>query len=465
MTDATAESGSFRDRHGRIYCSNGRIFRALSSKGWKDWQHLSSTSFFRKYTAQGHIIPTRAASGVNPQELEGSWAGVLEHERIPFVSYPYEWCFSMLKDAALLHVDLLLAALREGMVLKDATSYNIQWMGTRPVFIDTGSFEVFQEGEPWQGYRQFSQLFLYPLMLQSYKGLPFQPLLRGRISGIRPVDCNSIMSSRDLLRPGVFSHVFLQSKLEQRYSSAATNIRKSLKAAGFKKEIITTNLRKLRKLINRLEWGPAGSNWADYASENSYSEADDRRKREFVRMITRAHPRKLVWDLGSNTGVFSRIAASNSDYVVSIDSDQLAVERLYLRRKKEEARGILPLVNDLADASPGLGWKASERRGLTNRERPDLILALALIHHMVISANIPLPDFVEWLSQNGPELILEFVDKSDPMVQKLLQNKDDQYADYEKAFLEKSLRRFYRIEKQENLELGTRTLYYCVTRQ
>ncbi len=465
MTDATAESGSFRDRHGRIFRSNGRIFRALSSKGWKDWQHLSSTSFFRKYTAKGHIIPTRAASGLDPEKLEGSWAGVLEHERIPFVSYPYEWSFSMLKDAALLHIDLLLAALREGMVLKDATSYNVQWMGTRPVFIDTGSFEAFREGEPWQGYRQFSQLFLYPLMLQSYKGFPFQPLLRGRIEGIRPADCNSIMSSRDLLRPGVFSHVFLQSKLEKRYGSAATDVRKLLRAAGFKKELITANLRKLRKLIARLEWGPAGSTWADYASDNPYSDAAGRRKREFIRRVTRAHPRTLVWDLGSNMGGFSRIAASNSDYVVSIDSDQLAVERLYLRLKQEQARGILPLVNDLADASPGLGWKASERRGLTNRERPDLILALALIHHMVISANIPLPDFVEWLAQNGPELILEFVDKSDPMVQALLRNKDDQYAAYEKALLEKSLRQFYRIESQETLESGTRTLYYCVTRQ
>ncbi len=464
MTDTRAESGSFRDRHGRIFYSGGRIYRALSSKAWNDWQHLSSTHFFKEFTSRGLIVPTRAAPGLDPQELGGNWAGVVEHERIPFVSYPYEWCFSMLQDAALLQLDLLLAALGEDMVLKDATSYNVQWVGTRPVFIDTASFEDYR-GEPWQGYRQFSQLFLYPLMLQSYKGLPFQPLLRGRIEGIPPADCNAIMSARDLFRSGVFSHVFLQSKSEKWSGSAKTDVRKSLRAAGFNKEVILANLRKIRKLIARLQWKPAGSTWSDYASDNTYSDSDGRRKRKFVQTVIEAHPRTLVWDLGCNTGVFSRIAATNSAYVVSIDADQLAVERLYLRLRQEKIRGILPLVNDLADASPGLGWKASERRSLTNRGRPDLILALALIHHVVISANIPLPDFVEWLAQHSRELVLEFVDKSDPMVETLLRNKDDQYTDYEKAFLEKNLKRFYRIESRQNLESGTRTLYYCVPRQ
>ena len=462
MTDSRVEAGSFRDRHGRVFYSGKRVFRTLSSKAWKDWQRLSATRFFKEYSARGLIIPTREATDVDPQELEGTWAGVLEHHKIPFVSYPYEWCFGMLQDAALVQLDLLLAALREDMVLKDASSYNIQWMGSQPVFIDTGSFEEFQEGQPWGGYKQFSQLFLFPLLLQSYRDLPFQPLLRGRVNGISAADCNAIMSLRDLFRSGVLSHVYLQSKLERRYGAARTDVRKALHRAGFKKELITANLKKLHKLISRLKWNPSGSTWSEYASNNPYSDSDTRFKRRFVKKVADAHPRSLVWDLGCNTGVYSRIAAANSDYVVSIDADQLAVERLYRQLKEEKNSKVLPLVNELADYSPDLGWRGSERRGLTSRDKPDLILALALIHHMVISANIPVSEFVEWLAETGGELVLEFVDKSDPMVQTLLRNKDDQYADYEKGFLEKNLKRFYRIECQEELESQSRTLYHCV---
>ena len=464
MTDSRVEAGSFRDRQGRVFYSGEQVFRALSTKAWKDWQRLSATRFFKEYSARGLIIPTREATDAAPQALEGNWAGVLEHHKIPFVSYPYEWCFGMLQDAALLQLDLLLASLREDMMLKDASAYNIQWMGSQPVFIDTGSFEEFRQEQPWAGYRQFSQLFLFPLLLQSYKDLPFQPLLRGRVDGISAADCNAIMSLRDLFRSGVLSHVYLQSKLEKRYGTAGTDVRKALHTAGFKKELITANLRKLRKLVSRLQWNPSGSTWSEYASDNTYSDSDTRHKRRFVQKLADAHPRSLVWDLGCNTGVYSRIAAANSDYVVSIDADQLAVERLYRQLKEEKNSKVLPLVNELADYSPDLGWRGSERRGLTSRDKPDLILALALIHHMVISANIPVSEFVSWLAETGGELVLEFVDKSDPMVQTLLRNKDDQYADYEKGFLEKNLKRFYRIERQEELESKSRTLYHCVPR-
>ncbi len=464
MTDPRVEAGSFRDRQGRVFYSGDRVLRALSNQAWKDWQHLSATTFFKEYSSRGLIISTCEANEAALGSLEGNWAGVLEHFKIPFVSYPYEWSFGMLQDAALVQLDLLLAALGEDMMLKDASSYNIQWLGSQPVFIDIGSFEGFKAGQPWGGYRQFSQLFLFPLLLQSYKDLPFQPLLRGRVDGISAADCNSIMSVRDLFRSGVFSHVYLQSKLERRYSATGTDVRKALQTAGFKKELITANLKKLRKLVSRLSWNPSGSTWSEYACDNTYSDSETRHKIRFVKTLVDTHPWGLVWDLGCNTGVFSLIAAANSDYVVAIDADHLAVERLYRQLREEKNSNVLPLVNELADYSPDLGWRGSERRGLTSRDRPDLILALALIHHMVISANIPVSEFVEWLAEIGGELVLEFVDKSDPMVQTLLRNKDDQYADYEQGFLERNLKRFYRIERRQELESRTRTLYHCVPR-
>ena len=464
MTEVTVEPGSFRDRQGRIFYSEDRIFRALGKKGWRDWKLLCSTNFFNRYSAQRKIVPTCEVGDFDLQQLEGNWVGALEHERIPFVSYPYEWCFSMLKDAGLLHIDLILSALEENMILKDATSYNIQWVGTQVMFIDTGSFAEYKKGEPWKGYRQFSQLFLYPLMIQCYKGLPFQPLLRGRLEGIHPADCNSIMSSRDLFRSGVFSHVYLQNKLGKRYGSIPIDVKKSLRKAGFRKKLITANLRKIRKLITCLDWSPTVSTWSEYASDNSYSNSDEHLKREFVEIVTRSRSRTLVWDLGCNTGIYSRIAASNSDCVIAMDSDQLAIDRFYQKLKEEKEKRILPLVNDLSDPSPRWGWNYLERKNLSDRGKPDLILALALIHHVVISANIPLPDFIKWLAQNSCELVLEFVDKSDSMVAELLRNKDDQYVDYEKGFLEKNLKKFYRIQSQQNLKSGMRTLYYCVPR-
>ncbi len=440
------------------------MYRTLSETALREWKRLEKTSFFQEFHGRGSIVATREADSSAP-EIGGNWAGLLRHERIPFISYPYEWSFGMLRDAALLQLDLVLAGLDEDMIPKDATSYNVQWKGAKPVFIDVASFETLAKGEPWAGYRQFCQLFLYPLLLQAYRGLPFHPWLRGSLEGIDAGNCWAMMGWRDLVRPGVFSHVYLQSKLQSRYAGADRNVKGELQAAGFHKDLIRANARKLRRIVAGSSWEPPRSVWSEYASDNTYSQQDHERKAGFVEAAAKVVEPELVWDLGCNTGVFSRLAARHAGYVVAMDADQLAVERLYRQLRDEGEEQILPLLNNLADPSPGLGWRSRERKSLEDRRSPDLVLALALIHHMVIGANIPLPEFVGWLRHLGAALVIEFVTKQDPMVQTLLRNKPDQYDDYRQETFEQCLKQAFSLDRREDLASGTRTLYFARPRR
>jgi hypothetical protein len=446
-----------------VFYRDGAVLRGLSPQALRNWHALTRTTFFRRFSAEGRLVKTEAVENSNePMGSEtGEWAGLLKHEPIPVVSYPYEWSFSMLKDAARLQLDLLLGALDEDMTLKDASSFNIQWNGTRPVFIDVPSFEPYLSGHPWAGYRQFCQLFLYPLFLQAYKGVAFQPWLRGSIDGIAPEQFNGLLSWRDLLRPGVFAHVFLQSNAQRRYGATQVDVKSELRSAGFGKTLIVANVRRLRALIDQLHWRPNTSTWSNYYQDHGYSEEDHALKKAFVAAAVPRSHRRLVWDLGANTGVFSRIAAETSEYVVATDSDHATIDRLYTSLRDGNQPRILPLVCNLADPSPRLGWRGLERKALIDRGRPDLVLCLALIHHMVITANIPLRDFVEWLADLGGDLVIEFVSKADPMVKTLLRNKDESYPDYEVPWFEECLSRRFRIQDRRELPSRTRILYFA----
>lgn len=458
------EPGSFRDRNGRIFYRERSVFRALDREAFQEWEALSATKFFPHAIAVGKIVQTELVSAIEKAPIPGDWQALLKHEPIPFISYPYEWCFGMLKDAAVLHLDLLQSAMDEDMILKDSSAYNVQWKGARPVLIDIPSFKRLTPGEAWVGYRQFCQMFLYPLFLQAYKNIPFQPWLRGSIDGITPEHCSSFLSLRDLFRPGVFTHVYLQNKFQRQYSQRQTSTRTQLQEAGFSKKLIQVNVNRLAGIIRRLAWKQAKSEWLNYAVDNSYSAADQQTKVAFVRDLVSSRTWKLVWDLGCNTGTFSRIAAENADYVLAMDGDHLAVEYFYRQLKAEENTRILPMLMNLADASPSLGWRGLERKSLTERGKPELTLCLALIHHIVISANIPMREFLDWIAGLGTSLVIEFVTKEDPMVKRLLLNKDDNYADCEIDYFEKCLSQLFDVARREKLASGTRYLYYARAR-
>ena len=456
---AGLEPGSFRDPESRVFYAGDEVYRALSADGLTDFEALEATGLLDGE----RVVRTERASDVAAlgDLLVHEPAAVLRHERIPFVSYPYEWTFSMLKDAALLQLDLLLAALEHDMVLKDSTPYNVQFKGALPTFVDVGSFERMREGEPWIGYRQFCMLYLYPLLLQSAKRVPFHPWLRGSIDGIRPGEMRPLMNFRDRFRKGVFTNVILHAKLEDRYSDKPQQVKDEVKRV-FNKELFVANVRKMRKLVQRLEWDPPKGVWTAYGERNSYTDDDAKRKDDFVRQVATSRDWNLVWDIGANNGRYSRIAAEGARTVLAVDADQGPMELLYRDLREERNDQILTLTMNLADPSPGLGWRGLERKALPDRGKPDLVLALALVHHVAISANVPVKEFIDWLSSLGAALVIEFPTREDPMVKKLLAPKrDGLHPDYELGFFERTLKEAFEVERSERLESGTRVLYYA----
>lgn len=460
---ARVEPGSFRDRDSRVVVAPDAVYRALSGTGADDWRALANSPLLERLTSDGSLIGTEevgpaalgeAAADILPEGTET----VLRHERVPFVSYPYEWSFGMLRDAALLQLDVELASLDEGLTLKDATPYNVQFRGSAPVFIDVGSFERLREGEPWTGYRQFCMLFLFPLLLQAYKEIPFQPWLRGAIDGITPTEAARFFNFRDRFRRGVLTHVALHARLERRYEARDTGeVKEELKKKKIKTELIKTNV---RKLVSKLSWKAGDTAWTNYRQDCTYSDADAEQKAAFVREAVASARPGLTWDMGCNDGAYSRIAAEHSEYVVAFDYDQATVDALYRSLQADDERRILPLVANLADPSPGLGWRGLERRTLEDRGTPDLVLALALVHHVSITANIPLAEFLDWLRELDATVVIEFPKREDPMVKRLLSGKrEGSNADYQLETFERLLGERFDVERTESLPSGTRNLY------
>jgi hypothetical protein len=457
--DALSEPGSFRDPDGRVFYAGNEVYRALSQDGFEDFQALARSGLLDDpRIVKTEVVEGAPATGLLAKEV----VAVLRHERILFVSYPYEWTFSMLRDAALLQLDLTLAALEHDLMLKDATPYNVQFKGAAPVFVDVGSFERLREAELWVGYRQFCMLYLYPLLLQAHRGASFQPWLRGSIDGITPADMRALATFRDRLRRGYTTHVFLHARLDRRDAGARAAIKSELRRPGIGKHVIVANVRKMRKLVTQLEWiAPAGV-WVSYGEHNTYSDEDARQKDEFVRAAATSQPWSLAWDLGCNSGRHSRIAAEGARHVVAIDADAAPVELLYRELRDAGDEQILPLAINIADPSPGLGWSGRERRTLLDRGRPDLVLALALVHHLAIGANVPIRELVNWLASLAAALVIEFPTREDPMVQKLLAPKRaGLHPDYDRECFEKCLHEAFDVRRSERLRSGTRVLYYA----
>jgi SAM-dependent methyltransferase len=456
---ARGEPGSFRDPDSRVFYAGSEVYRALSPEGLQDFEALASSGLLD----DRRIVGTERTEGVPAADvLAKEVAAVLRHERIPFISYPYEWTFSMLKDAALLQLDLLPAALDHDLMLKDATPYNVQFKGARPVFVDVGAFERLREDEGWIAYRQFCMLYLYPLLLQAVKGVGFQSRLRGAIDGITPAEMRALMSFRDRFRRGFTTNVFLRARLERRDTGSPAGIRSELgRRPGMGKQLLLANVGTLRKLVSRLEWDPPEGVWVEYGENNTYTDEDARRKDDFVRVIATSRSWPLVWDIGANNGRHSRIAAEGARHVVAIDADPGPIELLYRELRDAGDEKILPLTLNIADPSPGLGWRGLERKPLPERGPPDLVLALALVHHVAIGANVPVREIVDWLAALGGALLIEFPTREDAMVQQLLARKRvGLHPDYEREFFERCLHEVFDIRRSQRLGSGTRILYF-----
>jgi hypothetical protein len=459
---AAPDPGSFRDPTGRVWVEPDRpdrVLRALTAEGRADLEALLATRFAAAAVDDGRLVATERLDPA-PDVPGGPWAAVVAHPRVPVVSYPYEWSFSALRDATLLQLDLLVAALGEGLVTKDASPYNVQLVGTRPLLVDVGSFEPLAAGEPWRGYRQACALGLYPLLLQAVVGVPFQPWLRGSLEGIAPADMARLLRGRHRLRRGVPTHVWLHARAESRFARrTGADTARDLRRAGVRPEVLAALANGLRRRVAALEWSAGASAWSDYAGRGHYTDADLAAKEGFVAEVAGARHRRTVWDVGANDGRFSRLVAPHADAVVASDADPLVVDRLHRALRAEGDEVITPLVHDLADPSPGLGWRGRERPPLEQRVAPDLVLHLAVIHHVVISRTVPVDAYVDALAALDAEVVLEVPHRDDPKVVGLLAAKQHpERVAYGLDVVEAAVAPRFDVARRLALPSGTRTL-------
>jgi len=464
--------GSFRDPANKVYevfagnktSKQIRIFRGVNEAALLNFRQLGQTAFYKNLIARRHLVTTTEVKSNKYLKTikKDGWAGVLEHETIPFVSYPYEWSFSMLKDAAELHLMIIEKALEEGWTLKDATPFNIQFVNSRPIFIDIPSFEPREDGVPWVGYRQFCSMFLAPLMLKAHLGIDHLPLLRSYLDGIPPSEAIKFFNGLTKFKKGVLSHIALPARVENSIQKKERDdVEAQERKHGKHSDAMVIGLvQSMRRLVSKLKTKDAHTDWSHYDRTHSYKDVELEKKMGFVEKHVSSQARNHVWDIGCNTGTFSRVSAAHAEMVLSLDGDHEAIEQLYHREKAEPSSNILPMVMNLANISPNHGWAGIERQALDNRVKPDVVLCLALIHHMRMSANVPNVMFLQWLRSLDASIIIEFVKREDEMVIKLLTNKTEQYEDYNiDQFISECTGLFNIVDRLE-LKGGKREIFY-----
>ncbi len=442
------EYSSFRDPSGYIYYDNGKIYRRINKCYFKEYDYFVSSGLYDELVSNNYIIKHREVYRCNDYIT-------LEVDKVPFISYPYEWCFLELKDASLLTLKIQKIALKYNMTLKDASGYNIQFINGNPIFIDTLSFAFYEEGTPWGAYGQFCRHFMGPLLLMRYVNESLNTLLKSYIDGV-PLDI-----VRDILKGrGGFTayiHIIMHSK-----SISKNNNNINVKKYNVSKNSINNIILMLERQVIKLNRKNFLTEWDNYYDNTNYSDSADKYKQGMVSnylKIIDMDKDSIIWDLGANDGKYSRIASKYSDNVISFDIDINAVNRNYLMVKENSEKSILPLILDLTNPSPSIGFGNLERKSISARGNAKCIMVLALIHHICISNNVPFNKASKWFSKLGEYLIIEFVDKSDSQVVRLLSTRNDIFRNYDINFFEKEFSKYFEIIKKNKIKDSNRVLY------
>ncbi len=448
------ENSSFRDPSGFVYYREGVCYRQINPVYKECYDYFLESGLYQKLVNEKLLIPHKTVSSSH-LPFSGGYL-TIRPEPIPFISYPYEWCFTQFKKAALATLDILKHALDHNMILKDANAYNIQFNNGQPLLIDTLSFEKYKEGETWAGYKQFCENFLGPLALMSYKDIRLGRMLREYIEGI-PLDLiSTLLPKKTYLNFHLIIHIHLHAKYQKDYSRKQSS---AVKSKAVSKKSLLGLINSLESSIKKMYWNPSKSEWGDYYSDCPHVPKFLGEKINLVAGYLDFLKPKAIWDLGANTGVFSRISSSRGISTISMDIDPGCIETSYLQVLKKGEKNLLPIWVDLNNPSPGIGWDNKERMSLQERGPVDTILVLALIHHLAISNNVPLTRIAHFFSNICQSLIIEFIPKSDVMVQKLLTSREDIFPDYTQILFEKGFQKFFNIIKTEKISNSGRILY------
>ncbi len=462
MKNNESLSASFRDPSGFLFRRDGVLYRQVNQFYQADYDLLMQSGLYERLVKAKKLIPHQEVD-TTPAVPELAYR-VIQPEAVAFISYPYEWSFSQLKDAALLTLSIQKTALEMGLSLKDASAYNIQFHKGRPVLIDSLSFEAYQEGKPWVAYRQFCQHFLAPLALMAIRDVRLSQLLRVYIDGV-PLDlASTLLPFKTRLQFGLMAHIHMHASAQKKYSDTPDQAQAQTQGRTFTKMSFLGLIDSLKKTVSGLKWEPQGTEWGDYYDATNYTQAAFGQKKQVVKELLEQAKPQQVWDLGANTGVFSRLAAEMGVLTVSSDIDPAAVEKNYRKMRADKETNLLPLVIDLTNPSPGIGWKNQERDSFAGRGPADLVMALALVHHLAISNNVPLPDLARYFADLGRWLIVEFIPKDDSQVQRLLMTRVDIFPNYTKEGFEEAFAPLFTIHACRPVE-GSRRVMYLMERK
>ncbi len=449
-------SGSFRDPSGFMFKHDGKLYRQVNKKYQEEYDLLMSSGLYDQLNKSRTLVAHKEVDLALAPRPDIAYK-VIQPEIVDIISYPYEWCFNQLKDAAILTLAIARRSLEFGMSLKDASAYNIQFHQGRPIFIDTLSFEKYEEGAPWVAYRQFCQHFLAPLALMAKTDIRLAQMLRLHIDGI-PLDLASkLLPGSTRMNFGLATHIHIHAKSQQRYADKEVS-QEEVKARVSKTSMLAL-LDSLLSTVKSLNVKTIQTEWTDYYQDNNYTQASFEAKRKLVRHFIEKVQPKQVWDLGGNTGEFSRAASDLQIPTVCFDIDPGAVQQNYDLVKTNKEKFMLPLRMDLTNPSPDLGWHNAERESMQARGPVDLVMALALIHHLAISNNVPLADVASYFADLGENLIIEFVPKSDSQVKRLLASRLDIFPDYTLEGFRKAFAQRFVILDEKPVEGSERTLF------
>lgn len=454
-------AASFRDPDGYLFKRDDQVLRMVNESYFEDYDLLMGSGLYAELVDRGWLL----AHEELPLADDAEGGRILKPEQLKYVSYPYEWSFSQLKDAALLTLNIQLLALKHGMTLKDASAYNVQLHEGRPCFIDTLSFERYTEGQPWSAYRQYCQHFLAPLVLTARKDYRLTHLLKSYIDGI-PLDLASkLLPKGSWMNFGILAHIHLHAMSQIRFADDARSS-DSVQKVEMSKSRLEGLISSLQSATEKVNWQPPNTEWGNYYDDTNYVDEAMKHKEALVQDFVRSSGSagKMAADFGANTGRFSRIAANEGFEVLSYDVDEVAVERNYRQVRETGETMLHPLLLDLTNPSPGVGWSNEERGPVIGRADINLGMALALIHHIAISNNVPLQRCAALFAKLCERLVIEFVPKSDSQVKRLLATREDIFPDYTEAGFRAAFEEYFTIEKAEPIPDTERHLYLMVRR-
>lgn len=456
------EPSSFRDPSGFVVVEKNRVLRVVDQRYQAEYDAFVSSGLKNHLITERLLLPFDELKSRPPFATQAY--KVLASERLPFWSYPYEWSFRQLQVAALATLRLQREALAHNMTLKDASAFNIQFVAGKPVLIDLLSFERYRDGEPWVAYRQFCQHFLAPLLLMAQVDGRMSSLLRVHLDGI-PLDLASrLLPKQSWMQFATLSHIHFHARNQQKYADLGANANHQPKRS-LPKQFLLGILDSLESLVQKQQLTPQKTEWDNYYQDTNYSDRAFAKKKTIVqKYLTQVSP-KSVWDLGGNTGEFSRLASDAGVATVCFDIDPRAVDQNYRVVEQNQEEHLLPLVMDFTNQSPALGWALTERKSLIDRGPAEMLLALALIHHLSIGQNIPFEKVAAYFAQLSTYLVIEFVPKQDSKVQILLATREDIFSQYTQSHFEASFGAYFSIVDQQFVGQGSKRVLYLMKRK